>query len=56
MLIDQFKNKNGKKLVIKPSWIKTFKSNEHVIKLNKSLSKVLSALKVENIKEITHET
>lgn len=56
MLIDQYESENRKKLVIKPSWIPSFKGNEEKIKLDKSLSKVSAGPEVESASDITEET
>lgn len=55
MLIDQYKSENDKKLVIKPSWIQSFKNDAQRIKLNRSLSKVLAAPEVKSADDITKE-
>lgn len=55
MLIDQYKSENEKKLVIKPSWIHSFKGDEEKIKLDKALSKVSAAPEVKSAEEITEE-
>ena len=52
MLIDQFKTKNEKKLVIKPNWIKSFEGTEQKIQLVKNVKKVSAGPKVKSVKDI----
>jgi sporulation protein YlmC with PRC-barrel domain len=55
MLINQYKSEKDKKLVIKPSWIKSFKGDEEKIELDRSLSKVSAAPEIESADDITRE-
>ncbi len=55
LLIDPYNTENEKKLVIKPTWIHSFKRDKQKIELDKSLSKVFSAPKVDGVEDITEE-
>ena len=56
VLIDQFKAISKKKLVIRPSWIHSFKGDELKIKLDKDLGDVTAGPHVYGADEITKET
>jgi hypothetical protein len=55
LLIDHDKTGNGKKLVIKPSWIHSFKGDEPKIQLDKSFNIISAVPKVESPGEIDKE-